>query len=178
MVGYFFFFHILDFQLIVISYCEICVMVCVFGDFLMRFLTVFQLSDGIRPFTMPLMKLACTALERVPLTRHKVIEHLMRKFNQDLVFCRAPEDNAFTTGVYGMLFLDVFGQVSEVASLLNCRYVYEVLINLRSESICFREVHFGLCVFMFRLPFYQYDDLNSWFHLVLILMLLMNLVFP
>ncbi|CAA0820145.1 ATP12 protein-related [Striga hermonthica] len=26
----------------------------------------YQQSDGIRPFTMPLMKLACTALERVP----------------------------------------------------------------------------------------------------------------
>ncbi|CAL4974095.1 unnamed protein product [Urochloa decumbens] len=29
----------------------------------------YQESDGIRPFTMPLMKLACTALERVPLTQ-------------------------------------------------------------------------------------------------------------
>lgn len=60
----------------------------------------YQLTDGIRPFTMPLMKLACTALERVPLTRPKIIEHLMKKFNQDLVFCRAPEDNDLTSGVY------------------------------------------------------------------------------
>jgi ATP synthase F1 complex assembly factor 2 len=52
---------------------------------------------------MPLMKLACTALERVPLTRTKVIENLMKKFNQDLVFCRAPEDNNLTSGVHGML---------------------------------------------------------------------------
>ncbi|XP_056847951.1 uncharacterized protein LOC130498528 [Raphanus sativus] len=35
----------------------------------------YQLAEGIRPFTMPLMKLACTALERVPLTRPKIIEH-------------------------------------------------------------------------------------------------------
>ncbi|XP_048492261.1 uncharacterized protein LOC104883310 [Beta vulgaris subsp. vulgaris] len=60
----------------------------------------FQQTDGIRPFTMPLMKLACTALERVPLTRPKIINNLMSKFNQDLVFCRAPNDNVLTTGVY------------------------------------------------------------------------------
>jgi ATP synthase F1 complex assembly factor 2 len=52
---------------------------------------------------MPLMRLACTALERVPLTRTKIIENLMKKFNQDLVFCRAPEDNNLTSGVHGML---------------------------------------------------------------------------
>ncbi|KAK4417844.1 hypothetical protein Salat_2197100 [Sesamum alatum] len=56
----------------------------------------YQQTDGIRPFTMPLMKLACTALERVPLTRPKIIEHLMKKFHQDLVFCRAPRDNDLT----------------------------------------------------------------------------------
>ncbi|KAF7801567.1 ATP synthase mitochondrial F1 complex assembly factor 2 [Senna tora] len=60
----------------------------------------YQQIDGIRPFTMPLMKLACTALERVPLTRTKIIEHLMKKFNQDLVFCRAPDDNDLTSYVY------------------------------------------------------------------------------
>ncbi|XP_022154157.1 ATP synthase mitochondrial F1 complex assembly factor 2 [Momordica charantia] len=60
----------------------------------------YQETDGIRPFTMPLMKLACTALERVPLTRPKIIAHLMKKFNQDLVFCRAPEDNVLTSGVH------------------------------------------------------------------------------
>ncbi|XP_068663763.1 uncharacterized protein [Aristolochia californica] len=59
----------------------------------------YQETDGIRPFTMPLMKLACTALERVPLTRAKVIEHLMKKIHQDLVFCRAPGDNNLTSGV-------------------------------------------------------------------------------
>ncbi|GMN42653.1 hypothetical protein TIFTF001_011871 [Ficus carica] len=60
----------------------------------------YQQTDGIRPFTMPLMRLACTALERVPLTRPKIIENLMRKFNQDLVFCRAPEDNVLTSDVH------------------------------------------------------------------------------
>jgi len=48
---------------------------------------------------MPLMKLACTALERVPLTRVKIIEHLMKKFHQDLVFCRSPGDSDLTKGV-------------------------------------------------------------------------------
>lgn len=60
----------------------------------------YQQTDGIRPFTMPLMKLACTALDRVPLTRPKIIEHLIKKFSQDLVFCRVPEDNVLTSGVY------------------------------------------------------------------------------
>ncbi|KAL8200774.1 hypothetical protein R6Q57_012113 [Mikania cordata] len=60
----------------------------------------YQLTDGIRPFTMPLMKLACTALERVPLTRTKIIDNLMTRFNRDLVFCRAPVDNVLTRDVY------------------------------------------------------------------------------
>lgn len=49
---------------------------------------------------MPLMRLACTALERVPLTRTKIIENLMKKFNQDLVFCRAPDDNELTSHLH------------------------------------------------------------------------------
>lgn len=56
----------------------------------------------IRPFTMPLMRLACTALERIPLTRAKTIENLMKKFDLDLVFCRAPEDNDLTRSLLGM----------------------------------------------------------------------------
>lgn len=60
----------------------------------------YQETDGIRPFTMPLMKIACTALERVPVVRPKIIDNLMSKFNQDLVFCRAPNDNELTSGVY------------------------------------------------------------------------------
>ncbi|CAL9178636.1 unnamed protein product [Musa hybrid cultivar] len=59
-----------------------------------------QQTDGIRPFTMPLMKLACTALERVPLTRAKIFENLMSKFHQDLVFCRSPSDSDLTIGVH------------------------------------------------------------------------------
>jgi hypothetical protein len=61
--------------------------------------------DGIRPFTMPLMRLACTALERVPVTRPTIIEHLVKKFNQDLVFCRAPDDNELTSIVRGMMLV-------------------------------------------------------------------------
>lgn len=68
---------------------------------LMQF-DLLQQTDGIRPFTMPLMRLACTALERVPLTRSKVIENLMKKFNQDLVFCRAPDDNERLCTWYGI----------------------------------------------------------------------------
>lgn len=57
---------------------------------------------------MPLMKLACTALERVPLTRPTIIEHLMKKFNQDLVFYRASKDNDLTRDVHGTLLLFFF----------------------------------------------------------------------
>ncbi|KAL4568274.1 hypothetical protein LXL04_023882 [Taraxacum kok-saghyz] len=60
----------------------------------------YQLTDGIRPFTMPLMRLACTALERVPLTRPKIIHNLMTRFHQDLVFCRAPHDNDLTHPIH------------------------------------------------------------------------------
>ncbi|XP_010493510.1 PREDICTED: uncharacterized protein LOC104770751 [Camelina sativa] len=60
----------------------------------------YQLTEGIRPFTMPLMRLACTALERVPLTRSMIIEHLARKLHQDLVFFRAPEDKYYTSDVH------------------------------------------------------------------------------
>ncbi|RAL52894.1 hypothetical protein DM860_007662 [Cuscuta australis] len=66
----------------------------------------YQETDGIRPFTMPLMKLACTAFERVPLTRPKIIENLMKKFNQDLLFCRAPGDNDITALVLGTFVLE------------------------------------------------------------------------
>ncbi|KAJ7974719.1 ATP synthase mitochondrial F1 complex assembly factor 2 [Quillaja saponaria] len=69
-------------------------------------------ADGIRPSTMPLMKLACTAMERVPLTRTKISEHLMKKFNQDLVFCHAPDDNALTSNVHDL-------QVEKIDPLLH-----------------------------------------------------------
>lgn len=57
---------------------------------------------------MPLMKLACTALERVPLIRAKIIEELMKKFNQDLVFCRAPGDDDLTKGLLGMYIVVIY----------------------------------------------------------------------
>ncbi|KAF6150052.1 hypothetical protein GIB67_002834 [Kingdonia uniflora] len=70
----------------------------------------YQDDDGIRPFMMPLMRLACTALERVPLTRTKIIEHLISKFHQDLVFSRSPGDDDLTRHVYGMqLFYILLG---------------------------------------------------------------------
>ncbi|XP_058078423.1 uncharacterized protein LOC131226745 [Magnolia sinica] len=72
----------------------------------------YQQTDGIRPFTMPIMKLACTALERVPLTRTKIIEHLMKKLHQDLVFCRSPGDSDLTSRVLEQ-------QVEKMDPLLN-----------------------------------------------------------
>ena len=71
---------------------------------------------------MPLMKLACTALERVPVTRPKIIDNLMSKFNQDLVFCRAPKDNDLTRGVYGMI-LDTSTSISGP----DCYYSFPLL---------------------------------------------------
>lgn len=58
--------------------------------------------NGIRPFTMPLMKLSCTALERAPLIRERTIENLLRHIHTDLVFCRAPEDNDLTSHVHDL----------------------------------------------------------------------------
>lgn len=53
---------------------------------------------------MPLMKLACTALERVPILRQKIIDDLMKKFHQDLVFCRVPKENDITGDLRGNFF--------------------------------------------------------------------------
>lgn len=58
--------------------------------------------NGIRPFTMPLMKLSCTALERAPLIRERTIENLLRHIHTDLVFCRAPEDSDLTSHVHDL----------------------------------------------------------------------------
>lgn len=60
--------------------------------------------NGIRPFTMPLMKLSCTALERAPLIRERTIENLLRHIHTDLVFCRAPGDSDLTSHVHGLYF--------------------------------------------------------------------------
>lgn len=58
--------------------------------------------NGIRPFTMPLMRLSCTALDRAPLIREKTIENLLRHIHTDLVFCRAPEDSDLTSHVHDL----------------------------------------------------------------------------
>ncbi|EPS59474.1 hypothetical protein M569_15333 [Genlisea aurea] len=77
----------------------------------------FQQKDGIRPFTMPLMKLTCTAIERVPLTRATIIEHLMKKFHQDLVFVRAPTGNDLTRDLRAtVVFAEL--QVKKFSSLM------------------------------------------------------------
>jgi hypothetical protein len=78
---------------------------------------------------MPLMKLACTALDRVPLTRPKIIEHLMKKFSQDLVFCRAPEDNVLTSGVYGMLFIHKSDAIFSFDSSFDCLCFFFELVS-------------------------------------------------
>ncbi|XP_075474339.1 uncharacterized protein LOC142505299 isoform X1 [Primulina tabacum] len=79
----------------------------------------YQLADGIRPFTMPLMRLACTALERVPITRPKIIENLMKKFNQDLVFCRASGDDPLTSDLLGIYsYISSDRQVEKLDPLL------------------------------------------------------------
>ncbi|KAL8471179.1 hypothetical protein ACS0TY_028128 [Phlomoides rotata] len=70
----------------------------------------YQQTDGIRPFTMPLMKLACTAMERVPVVRPKIIDNLIKKFHHDLVFCRAPTDNGLARGLRE-LQVEKFGPV-------------------------------------------------------------------
>jgi len=68
---------------------------------------------------MPLMRLACTALERVPVTRPKIIEHLMKKFNQDLVFCRSPDDNELASLVHGMVLVIVIFPFRSLISINN-----------------------------------------------------------
>ncbi|KAH9290455.1 hypothetical protein KI387_034572, partial [Taxus chinensis] len=60
----------------------------------------YQLKDGIRPFTMPLMRLSCTVLERVPLTRDKIIQNMLNRFHTDHVFCRPPKDSDLTSDVH------------------------------------------------------------------------------
>ncbi|KAG6793410.1 hypothetical protein POTOM_002618 [Populus tomentosa] len=106
----------------------------------------YQQTDGIRPFTMPLMKLACTALDRVPLTRPKIIEHLIKKFSQDLVFCRVPEDNVLTSGVYGdMFFHEIYSTITEQ---LNERQVekFDPLIGWIKSEFGFKPVVYS-CLF-------------------------------
>lgn len=92
---------------------------------------------------MPLMKLACTALERVPLIRSKIIDSLMQRFNQDLVFCRAPDDDVLTSGVHGIYYFSNFFIASRFcSSLCNIEMIGfdKVSIGNVIESL-FRSIH-------------------------------------
>lgn len=82
---------------------------------------------------MPLMKLACTALERVPLTRTKIIENLMKKLHQDLVFCRSPGDCDLTSGVLGMCSND-FAIVATICKF----FVFVEFCLHRGAVACFQ----------------------------------------
>lgn len=85
------------------------------------------------------MRLACTALERVPVTRPKIIEQLMKKFNQDLVFCRAPDDNDLTSGVHGMVLVTVIFPCKCLISVKNviscCKYAEYIELGMLESSL-------------------------------------------
>ncbi|GJP57077.1 hypothetical protein CLOM_g16112 [Closterium sp. NIES-68] len=49
-----------------------------------------QESAKLRPYTMPLMKLVCTAVDQIPTDRDKVVAHLLRFFHTDTVLTRTP----------------------------------------------------------------------------------------
>ena len=49
-----------------------------------------QDSRNIRPFTMPLMALSATAIDRVPYTRAVLTEQLLSFFATDALCCRSP----------------------------------------------------------------------------------------
>ncbi|GAV88261.1 ATP12 domain-containing protein [Cephalotus follicularis] len=105
----------------------------------------YQQIDGIRPFTMPLMRLACTALERVPLTRPKIIEHLMKKFNQDLVFCRAPDDNVLTRGVHERQVEKIDPLLEWVYSEFGCKpIVYSSIFGGKQDEVLVKAVEIFL----------------------------------
>jgi hypothetical protein len=48
-----------------------------------------QDSSGIRPFTMPLMKLAATSIDQMPSDRDRVVESLLKYFHTDSLCLRA-----------------------------------------------------------------------------------------
>ncbi|KAJ7569108.1 hypothetical protein O6H91_01G142100 [Diphasiastrum complanatum] len=50
-----------------------------------------QASSGIRPYTMPLMKLTATAIDQIPQDRDRVISSLLNYFHTDAVCCRSSE---------------------------------------------------------------------------------------
>eukprot|EP00976_Prorocentrum_cordatum_P101518 1192670-Prorocentrum_minimum.AAC.5 len=47
-----------------------------------------QMGNDIRPFTMPLMTLASTAIDRVPMRKDVIIFELLKFFHTDLACCR------------------------------------------------------------------------------------------
>eukprot|EP00250_Pteridium_aquilinum_P001391 c11590_g1_i1 orf=902-1837(-) len=53
----------------------------------------YQDQDAIRPFTMPLMKLTSTAIDKVPKEREKIIENLLEFFHTDAACCRDKDDS-------------------------------------------------------------------------------------
>lgn len=53
----------------------------------------YQDQDAIRPFTMPLMKLTSTAIDKVPKEREKIIKNLLEFFHTDAVCCRDKDDS-------------------------------------------------------------------------------------
>ncbi|KAI5080498.1 hypothetical protein GOP47_0003681 [Adiantum capillus-veneris] len=53
----------------------------------------YQDQDAIRPFTMPLMKLASTAIDKVPKERETIIHNLLEFFHTDATCCRDKEDS-------------------------------------------------------------------------------------
>ena len=52
----------------------------------------YQEAQSIRPFTMPLMQLAATAIDRTPLVRSDTIDTLLKYFHTDPALCMAEED--------------------------------------------------------------------------------------
>eukprot|EP00850_Spirogloea_muscicola_P006003 SM000028S10097 [mRNA] locus=s28:335599:337116:- [translate_table: standard] len=53
-----------------------------------------QDSKSVRPFTMPLMKLAATAIDQIATDRERVIVTLLKYFHTDSVCVRAPEPSS------------------------------------------------------------------------------------
>jgi hypothetical protein len=63
--------------------------VCVLRAWMVAGLCCWQDSSGIRPFTMPLMKLAATSIDQMPSDRDRVVESLLKYFHTDSLCLRA-----------------------------------------------------------------------------------------
>ena len=53
-----------------------------------------QEGRTLRPYTMPLMKLAATAIDQIPTDRERVIHTLLKYFHSDSLLCWAEEGSA------------------------------------------------------------------------------------